>query len=86
MRHPDRNHGAIGDSIIITRNFFSTKKGTVYLEVPGGKTKNCKVTSWSMDSITFTVPKGLVSGVTYPLKVTNKVGIAAASSNFTVEP
>jgi len=78
-------HGAVGTPIIITGNFFGTKKGKVYLEVPGGKTKTCKVTSWGMDSITFVVPKGLVSGTAYPLKVMNKVGLATAPSGFTIE-
>ena len=78
--------GAVNDPIIITGNFFSTKKGKVYLEVPGGKPKSCKVTSWGMDSITFAVPKTSKSfpAGTYPLKVTNKVGTTYAPSNFTV--
>jgi hypothetical protein len=84
----DFYHGAIGDPITITGNFFSTKKGKVYLEYEKNglpKNKNCKVTSWNMDSITFVVPKGLVSGTAYPLKVINKVGIAGAPSDFTID-
>ena len=80
-------HGVAGVTpITITGNFFSTKKGKVYLEVPGGKPKSCKVTSWGMDSITFAVPKTSKSfpAGTYPLKVTNKVGTTYAPSNFTV--
>ena len=80
-------HGVADDPITITGNFFSTKKGKVYLEVPGGKPKSCKVTSWGMDSITFAVPKTSKSfpAGTYPLKVTNKVGTTYAPSNFTVD-
>ena len=82
----DVYHGVAGNPIIITGNFFSTQKGKEYLEnTSPGKKKNCKVTSWGMNSITFVVPKGLVSGVAYPLKVTNKVGIAAAPSDFTID-
>jgi hypothetical protein len=82
----DFYHGVADDPITITGNFFSTKKGKVYLEVPGGKPKSCKVTSWGMDSITFAVPKTSKSFPvgTYPLKVTNKVGTTYAPSNFTV--
>ncbi len=72
--------GAEGAVIEISGNFFSTKKGKVYL----GE-KKCKVLSWSMDTITFVVPKGLVSGVTYPLKVMNKIGAAASPSDFTID-
>ena len=75
----DPNTGAEGTEVEISGNFFSTKKGKVYL----GE-KKCKVSSWGMDSITFVVPKGLVSGSTYPLKVINKVGIAEALSVFTI--
>ena len=79
-------HGVAGTPITITGNFFSTKKGKVYMEYLG-KNKNCKVTSWGMDRITFLVPKtskSLPPG-TYPLKVTNKVGIAGAPSEFTID-
>ncbi len=82
-------HGVAGvSSITITGKFFSTKKGKVYLEYEKNgqpKKKDCKVTSWGMDSITFVVPKGLVSGTAYPLKATNKVGIAGAPSDFTID-
>ena len=75
----DPNTGAEGTEVEISGNFFSTKKGKVYL----GE-KKCKISSWGMDSITFVVPKGLDSGSTYPLKVINKVGIAEAPSVFTI--
>jgi hypothetical protein len=82
----DVYHGVAGvSSITITGTFFSTKKGKVYLGGVSTGKKNCKVKSWGMDSITFVVPKGLISGVAYPLKVTNKVGIAEAPSDFTID-
>jgi hypothetical protein len=84
----DFYHGAIGDPIIITGNFFSTKKGKVYLgDQVSGKKKNCKVTSWGMDSITFVVPKTSKSfpAGTYFLDVVNKIGVAEASSGFTID-
>jgi hypothetical protein len=83
------SNGSPGKAITITGNFFSIKKGKVYLEYNDKngqpKKKNCKITSWTMVSITFVVPKGLVAGVAYPLKVTNKVGIAEAPSDFTID-
>ena len=86
----DYNSGAAGTPITITGNFFVTKKGKVYFEyekngVP--KKKNCKVTDWSMDSITFIVPRTSKSfpAKSYPLKIDNKIGVAAAPSDYTVE-
>lgn len=78
--------GVTGDSITITGKFFSTKKGKVYLQVPSGKPKTCRVKSWGMNSITFKVPKTSRSfpAGTYPLLIINKVGPAYAPSNFTV--
>lgn len=84
----DFYHGAVGDPIIISGNFFSTKKGKVYLENRNtGKKKNCKVISWGMKSITFAVPKASKSfpAGAYPLKVENKVGNSEAPTEFTVE-
>ena len=82
----DPNSGAEGGTIHIAGSYFGTKKGKIYLEVPGGKPKSCKVTSWGMDSITFAVPKTSKSfpAGTYPLMVTNKVGPASTSPDFTV--
>jgi hypothetical protein len=80
--------GAANDPIIITGNFFSTKKGKVYLgDQVSGKRKNCKVTSWGMESITFVVPKTSKSfpAGTYFLDVVNKIGVAEASSEFTID-
>ncbi len=84
----DYNQGGAGDPITITGDFFSTKKGTVYLEdSENGRKIKCKLTAWGMDSITFVVPKASKSfpAGTYSLKVTNKVGTAAAPSSFTIE-
>jgi|GEM_PF-1122480 len=81
--------GAAGDPITITGTFFGTRKGKVYLEYEKNgkpKKKNCKVTSWGMNSITFVLPKtskSLPTG-TYPLKVMNKIDIAGAPSVFTI--
>jgi hypothetical protein len=75
--------------ITITGKFFSTKKGKVYFEdISTGKKKNCKVTLWGMDSITFIVPKTSKSFPpgAYPLKVDNKIGIATAIPDFTIQP
>jgi hypothetical protein len=81
---PDVNdHAAGGQKITITGNFFGTKKGKVYLEY-FGKNKNCKVTDWNMNSITFLVPKKLVEGK-YPLNITNKVGTVGVVG-FTIDP
>jgi len=92
IEYLDFYHGVAGvSSITISGNFFSTKKGKVYLEYEDRygrlKKKNCKVTSWGMDSITFIVPKTSKSfpAGTYPLKVTNKVGTAGAPSDFTID-
>jgi hypothetical protein len=79
------NSGAEGAVIVLSGNYFGSKKGKVYLEDPVSGKKNCKVTSWGMDSITFVVPKGLDSSSTYPLKIINKVGIAGAPSVFTID-
>ena len=76
--------GFVGEEVIISGWFFSTKKGKVYLEYDKDgqtKKKNCPVKSWTMDPITgvsqivFVVPKGLEPRK-YPLTVINKVGSA----------
>jgi hypothetical protein len=86
--------GIPGIPITVTGKFFGTKKGKVYLEDPAsGKKKRCKVTYWYMNpangnsTLTFEVPKlpkGLSTGVAYPLKVANKVG--TVQTTFTVKP
>jgi len=84
----DSYQGAAGTPITLTGNFFGTKKGKVYLEdISAGKKKNCKVTSWGMESITFEIPKTSKSfpAKDYLLKVTNKVGEATADINVTLE-
>jgi hypothetical protein len=87
--------GVYSDPIRITGLFFGTKKGKAYLYDPATeKKKNLKVTDWKMlestgvSELTFVVPKpskAFPAG-TYKLKVFNKVGIATASTNFTLEP
>jgi hypothetical protein len=86
------NEGTTGTPITITGNFFGTKKGKVYLEYEdtkgNTKKKNCKVTKWDMDEITFVVPKapkGFAPGSSFPLMVTNKVGTADAPEDFTID-
>ncbi len=84
----DSYQGSAGEPVTITGDFFSTKKGRVYLEDPvSGVQKKCKVTAWGMNSITFIVPKASKSfpAGTYPLKVTNKVGTAEAPSDFAMD-
>ena len=76
------DHGAAEVPITINGNFFGTKKGKVYLEYLG-KNKNCKVTDWNMNSITFLVPKKLAEG-TYPLNIANKVGTVGVVG-FTID-
>ncbi len=84
----DYDVGVPGEPITIFGNFFSTKKGKVYLEnAESGKGKKCRVTAWSMDTITFVVPKTskrLPEG-TYALKVANKMGTAEAPSTFSID-
>lgn len=77
--------GLPGTRITINGQFFSTKKGKVYLEYQG-KNRNCKVISWDMDRITFEVPKTSRSlpPRAYPLKVSNKVGVSAEDIIFTI--
>jgi hypothetical protein len=55
----------------------------VYLEYLG-RNMHCKVTRWSMASITFLVPKRLAEGK-YPLHITNTTGTVTAGG-FTIDP
>jgi predicted outer membrane repeat protein len=64
--------------ITISGSFFGTKKGKVYL-----RDKSCKVSSWSMDTITFIVPKKMAPGL-YNLTVTNKVDSDTLADGFTI--
>lgn len=86
----DSYHGAPGTPITISGNFFSTKKGKVYLEYSSNgqiKKVKCKITSWGMNNIVFVVPKtskSFPSG-TYPLKVMNTVEATYAPSDFTID-
>jgi predicted outer membrane repeat protein len=89
------NAGRPEDKIIVTGNFFGSKKGKVYLEdLSSGKKKSCKVTYWYMNPTTgaseiwFLVPKlskSFTAGA-YPLRVENKIGFAIASEDFTILP
>lgn len=74
----DPGTGTEGIAITIRGNYFSTKKGKVYL----GE-KKCKVLSWGMDKITFTVPKKMTPGP-YDVTVTNKVGLVTLTDGFVI--
>jgi hypothetical protein len=93
----NNNSGVSEDEITVYGNFFGIKKGKVYLEyLSNGQTKkkNCKVTFWYMNpkngasELRFVVPKlsNSFPASAYPLKVDNKIGIATASTNFTILP
>ena len=84
------DHGPPKTEITVSGNFFSTKKGKVYVEyLDNGqvKKKNCAVKSWTMDDTTgaseikFLVPKIPYSGPC-TLKVTNKIG--TVETTFTI--
>ena len=79
LLNPD--HGAIGDSVVITGTTFEAAQGT------GGVTFNgvpATVTAWSDTSITVTVPVGATTG---DVVVTNNTGDAsAAGSTWTLDP
>ncbi len=74
----DPIQGSSGTEVTISGDFFSTKKGKVNL---GGV--NCKVSSWSMDTITFIIPKKLAPGL-YSVAVSNKVGLDTFPDAFTI--
>lgn len=85
--------GAYPDPIKITGKFFSTKKGKAYLYDPAtNKKKNLKITDWRMNpstgisELTFLVPRTSKSFPvgTYQLKISNKVGPATTTPEFTV--
>jgi hypothetical protein len=87
--------GRFPDEITVTGMFFGVRKGRAYLEHPvSGRKKYLRVTYWNMipstgvSELRFRVPKPsrLFPADAYPLKVANKVGIATASTNFTLEP
>ena len=86
--------GAYPDPPIrVTGRFFGTKKGKAYLYDPAtDKKKKLKVTDWRMNEstgvseLTFVVPKtskSLPAG-TYQLQISNKIGAAPTSPDFTV--
>lgn len=87
--------GLPGEQIEVRGNYFGSKKGKIYLEdSASGWVKSCRVVSWAMDqttgesSVIFAVPKpnGYVPGIptSYTVRVTNKVGTALASVEFTI--
>ncbi len=85
---PPPSSGNTRDEITLNGNFFGTKKGKVYFEYEKGsktKKKNCKVKKWEMNKVIFFVPKTTKSfpAGTYPLKVSNKVGIVTVG-DFTI--
>jgi hypothetical protein len=79
--------------IRVTGRFFGAKKGKAYLYNPATeKKKKLKVTDWRMNEstgvseLTFVVPKpskSLPAG-TYQLQISNKVGQATTTPEFTV--
>ena len=82
--------GTEGAEITVSGNYFGSKKGKVYLVNPSsGKKKNCKIITWSMDSVIgeshihFVVPKKMPLG-TYNITVTNKVGSHTLANGFTI--
>jgi hypothetical protein len=77
------DHGRSQEPITVKGNFFGTRKGRVHLEYLG-RNIHCKVTRWSMASITFLVPKRLAEGK-YPLHITNTTGTVTAGA-FTIDP
>ncbi len=90
----DPDAGAPGEAIVVSGNYFGSKRPKVYLEHPvSKKKKNCKVTDGFIipetgaSEVEFLVPrpsKRFPAG-SYLLKVDNGVGTATASTNFTVE-
>ncbi|MGZ4857381.1 MAG: IPT/TIG domain-containing protein [Methanobacteriaceae archaeon] len=76
--------GTPGTPVIVDGTFFGSKKGTVYIEDQAtGRRKNCKVTSWAMNSVTFIVPK--VDAGSYWLYISNKVGTNPTGVPYQVE-
>ncbi len=63
-----------GEQVTIAGAFFGDRKGEVYLRDTPGDTVAAKVRDWSMDSISFEIPKRLTGCLT--LGVTNDVGLA----------
>ena len=80
----DPASGTEGAKVMLSGNYFSSKKGKVYLG-----DKKCKLLTWEMNANTgestasFVVPKKMPSG-TYNVKVTNKVGSDTLIDGFTI--
>ena len=62
-----------GERVTVAGAFFGDKKGEVYLRDTPGDTVAAKVWDWSMNSITFEIPRGLKGHLT--LEVSNGVGL-----------
>jgi len=71
--------------ITIHGKFFSKKKGKVTLE-RAGTVKNCKVLTWTMETITFLVPKKMTAASDYTLRVSNSVGSDTTTFGVTTTP
>ena len=88
--------GLPSNPVVISGNYFGSKKGKVYLEDQvSGKKKTCKVTNWQMEptngqsTITFVVPKlskAFNYEVAYPLKITTKAKETAETTFTVLEP
>ena len=85
--------GTYPEPIKVTGKFFGTKKGKVYLyDLATDKKKSLKITDGKMNEstgiseITFVVPKPskALPGGLYQLKISNKIGAAATTPEFTV--
>ncbi len=70
--------GVAGTAVTVSGNFFGAKKGKVYLG-----NKSCKASSWSMNAITFIVPKKMAPGL-YNVTVTNKLDSDTVADGFTI--
>lgn len=83
------DHGFPGANIKINGRFFSSKKRRPYLEYQG-KTRRCKIDSWTFDTntgdseIVFIVPNRLAVGK-YQLNVKSRVGTVSAG-DLTIDP
>lgn len=84
--------GAAGALVTVTGDLLGTRRGSVVLVDPSsGRRKTCAVKLWpagvaegaSGGTVRFLVPKGLVPGRAYIVRVQNGVGAAEAAARFT---